>query len=465
MNLFRLSGAYLRANPLNTLLNLLLLALGMGTIVVLLLFSQQLQEKLLRDARGIDLVVGAKGSPLQLILSSIYHVDTPTGNIPLSEAEELMAHKWVKSAIPLALGDNYQGYRIVGTTLAYPAHYQAQLAQGRFCEKPLEATLGAEVARETGLQMGAQFIGAHGLTGGFGENLHDEHQYTVTGILKPTGTVMDRLILTNIETVWAVHEVEHENHGHAESEEHEVHENEAHTDEEVEHENHAESEEHEVHENEAHTDEEVEHENHAESEEDEVHGNEGHTDEENAHDDQAITALLIKYQSPLAAVSFPRTVNSRHALQAASPAFETARLLKLLGFGLDTLRAFGILLIITATLSMFIALYHSLAERRYDLAIMRTLGASKIRLLWQLLFEGILIALLGTVLGLLLGHLVTEILGVWLNQTQQLYLTGWTYVTQEYQLLLLAILIGSVSALLPAIQAYRTDIAKTLSSF
>jgi putative ABC transport system permease protein len=395
MNLFTLSRAYLQANPLNTLLNLLLLTLGMGIIVVLLLFSQQVEEKLLRDARGIDLVIGAKGSPLQLILSSIYHIDVPTGNIPLTLAEKLMAHKMVKTAIPMALGDNYHGYRIVGTTSAYPWHYEASLAQGRLWKQPLEAVLGAEVAQQTGLAVGAHFIGAHGLTHSthVGEHLHQEYEYTVTGILKPTGTVIDRLVLTNVETVWKVHEEQYE-----------------------------------------HRKPELE-----------------------------ITALLIQYQSPLAAVSFPRMVNSQSALQAASPAYETARLLKLVGFGLDTLRAFGILLILMATLSMFIALYHSLAERRYDLAIMRTLGASRVRLLWQLLFEGILMALLGTVLGLLLGHIVTEILGLWLNQTQQLHITGWTYVTQEYTLLILAILIGAVSALLPAIQAYRTDIANTLS--
>jgi len=420
MNLLTLSSAYLRYNILNTLLNLLLLTLGMGTIVTLLLVSQQLEDRLLRDSRGIDLVVGAKGSPLQLILSNIYHADVPTGNIPFEHVQKLMAHKMIKTAIPLALGDNYHGYRIVGTTSAYPLHYKATLAQGRFWKKTLEVTLGAEVAQQTGLSIGAHFVGTHGLTHGtaVGGHIHDKYKYRVTGILKPTGIVIDRLILTNVDTVWKVHEEKHEK----------------------------------IYKDKENTPID----GHKKELKDEKHT---HTNEDEKH---KITALLIQYQSPLIAVSFPQMVNSLPSLQAASPSFETARLLKLFGFGIDILRVFSIILIIMAILSMFVALYQALQERCYDLAIMRTLGASKVRVLWQLLFEGILIALLGTLLGLLLGHVVTEILGIWLSQTQQLHLTGWTYVTQEYLLFGLALLIGTISALLPAIQAYRIDIANIL---
>ncbi|EDN68244.1 protein of unknown function DUF214 [Beggiatoa sp. PS] len=399
MNLLSLSWAYLRADPLNTFLNLLLLTLGMGTIVVLLLFNQQLEDRLSSDSEGIDLIVGAKGSSLQLVLSSIYHADAPIGNIPLSEVKELIQHEMVKMAIPLRLGNNYQGYRIVGTTFAYPLHYKAIVDKGRLWEKTLEVTLGAEVAQNIGLEVGTHFFGSYGLT--TGGPVHDSHEYTIAGILKPTGTVIDRLILTNLETVWKVHEVQH---------------------------------------NLEYSHEEI-------------------IDQTK----RELTALLIQYKSPLAAISLPQLINNKGVLQAVSPADETTRLLKLVGFGIDTLRAFGILLIITATLGMFIALYHALKERRYDLAIMRTLGASKARLLWQLLFEGILMAMLGTLLGILLGHVITEILGQWLSQAQQLHITGWTYVTQEYTLMGLALLIGSLSALFPALQAFHTDIAKTLS--
>jgi len=113
MNLLILSWNYIKAKPLNTLLNTLLMGLGIAIILVLILLSTQLEENFDKNKRGVDLVVGAKGSPLQLILANIYHIDFPTGNIKLEEAKSLTRNRLIKSAIPLALGDNYQGFRIV----------------------------------------------------------------------------------------------------------------------------------------------------------------------------------------------------------------------------------------------------------------------------------------------------------------------------------------------------------------
>ena len=147
MNLATVSFAYLRARALNTTLNVLLLALGIATITLLLLTTSQLEERMQRDARGIDLVVGAKGSPMQIILSSIYQLDVPTGNVSWKQAQELARHRAVKKMIPLALADNYRGFRIVGTNHDYVAHFNARLARGRLWQAPLEAVLGSEIGR------------------------------------------------------------------------------------------------------------------------------------------------------------------------------------------------------------------------------------------------------------------------------------------------------------------------------
>lgn len=299
----------------------------------------------------------------------------------------------------------------------------------------MEAVLGATAAARLGLTVGGSFIGAHGVaTEG---TIHEEHPYAVVGVLKPSGSVLDRLILTSVESVWVVHDAhqqgpaldltkvgsqdvplsDHPGQGDA-----------------------------------------------SEAREEKGRAEREHT-EANKHDDKReLTALLIQYRSPLAAATLPRFVNSQSALQAAAPAFETARLLALLGVGLDTLRAFGLLLIFTAGLGVFIALYNALKERRYDLAIMRTLGASRAKLLQHILLEGLLLVFAGTVIGLVLGHLAAEVLGAWLKQVQQLELHGWTWVAGELWLFVLAVGVGLAAAILPAIEAYRTDIARTLAS-
>lgn len=198
-----LALAYLRERPLATILNILLLGLGVGTIIALALTLSQLEERMDRDAAGIDLVIGAKGSPLQLILSTVFQIDIPTGNISVAEAAKVIADPVVKQVIPLALGDSFKTFRIVGTNAAYVELYAASLQTGRLWNAPLEAVVGAEVARRTGLASDMAFAGSHGLTDGGGG--HAEHPYTVVGVLKPTGSVIDRVILTAVESVWKVH--------------------------------------------------------------------------------------------------------------------------------------------------------------------------------------------------------------------------------------------------------------------
>jgi putative ABC transport system permease protein len=429
MSLFDLSLAYIRARALNAALNLALLALGVAMIVLLLLFSAQLEDRLTRDARGIDLVIGSKGSPLQLILSSIYHVDFPTGNIPLAEAEHWAQHPLVAEAIPLALGDSLAGFRIIGTEPSYSEHYGGELAGGRLWEAPFEATLGALVATQTGLGVGDHFVGSHGLAPGGPE--HGEHPYTVVGVLKPTASVLDRVVLTPIESVWLVHGMEpHEHDDGAGQDEHAT-----------QHDDHDEE--------------------HAGAHDEEPAPGEVRRDAERALE---ITSLLVRYKSPVAAVELPLLVNRESALQAASPAFETARLLSLVGIGVDTLRGLGLLLIATAGLSVFIALSNAMQERRYDLAVMRTLGASRGQLFTQPLLEALLLAGAGALLGIALGHAVAEAVGRLLPEGRNMGLSGLTWLPQELYVLVLALLVGLVAALLPAIQAYRTDIAAVLAS-
>lgn len=469
MNLIKLSLSYIRRQKLNTMLNTLLLGLGIGTIVLLLLFSAQFGEKLTRDAKGIDMVVGAKGSPLQLILSGIYHLDVPTGNIPLSEAEKVMHNRFVKEAIPLALGDSYKTYRIVGTNESYPKHYGATFAEGKLFAALQEAVIGSQVAKQTGLKTGDSFVSAHGLVDVAGMKHHDEHQYKISGVLNPTGTVLDNLILTSIESVWDMH-------GLLDKEE------------------------------EAKANAPVATPASPSSTEPappmtmqpipapalatpppmDANAPQASTPEPaptaapppmgspmgsppmmpmggTASGGKEITVLLVKFASPIAAITMPRGINAQTNMQAARPAEQMANLLQLIGVGLDTVRAFGWILVLSAALGVFIALYNAMRERRYDMAIMRSLGASQTKLMWHVLIEGLIYATLGLLMGLILGHGVAEIIGRILAAKQQVALTGFTWVADEWKVVFLAIGVGLVAAIIPAIQAYRTDIAKTLA--
>ena len=204
LNAFTLALQSLRHKPLAATLNILLMAVGIAMMTFVLSASTQLADNALRDAEGIDLVVGAKGSPLQLILSSIYHVDTPTGNIPLSAEALLKQNRMVKAVMPLALGDSYHGFRIVGTNTDYITHYHGTLAQGKMFDTPMQAVFGAQAAQRTGAKPGASFFGSHGLA--MAGEVHEDAPFEVVGILQPTGTVLDRLILTPVASVWQVHD-------------------------------------------------------------------------------------------------------------------------------------------------------------------------------------------------------------------------------------------------------------------
>src|SRR5215471_14030081 len=141
MNLGRIAYSYARQSPLTTLLNLALLTLGVATVTLLLLLTTALDERLKRDAAGIDLVVGAKGSPLQLVLAGIFHVDVPPGNIPLAEIEKLRANPLIREVVPIAMGDSFRGFHIVGTVHEFLGLYGARLEAGRAWQAPMEAVL------------------------------------------------------------------------------------------------------------------------------------------------------------------------------------------------------------------------------------------------------------------------------------------------------------------------------------
>ena len=382
----RLARRNVLDRPLESGLSILLLAFGVGIISLMLLMQRSINEDLDRNIKDIDLVLGAKGSPLQLILANVYHVDVPTGNIPLAEAKKVMRHPYISEAIPLAYGDNYELFRIVGTEPSYPQHYGAQIEKGRQFETPFEVTIGSEVARSTGLDVGDTFYSAHGLTDG--TDVHRDKAYTVVGIFSTTGAVIDQLLLTPIESIWGVHK-----------------------------------------------------------------------DVEDA--DEEITAVLLKKKNPLAILTLPNLLRDT-PMQVALPAIEMNRLTQQFGIGLDTLRAVAMLIMGLSFVSVFIALFSSLRDRRYELALMRTMGATPRRLFNLVLSEGLWMTLTGIVLGLLLSRVGVAVLASALSDRFHYDVAQLTPVNGEWLLVIGALAVGTLAAALPARSALRIDISNTL---
>lgn len=405
--------------PFSTGLNVLILALGLAIITVLLLIQDQFEKKMNQDAQGIDLVVGAKGSPLQLVLSSVYHLDFPTGNIKMDDAQRLSKNRLVKNVIPLALGDNFQGFRIVGTNHDYLELYQSEFEQGQAWEKPFEVTLGAEVAQKLQLKLGDTFTSSHGIS--VGSHEHDAFSFQVTGILKAQGNVVDRLILTSIESVWYAHDEE--------------------TGEESDHE-------------EAHN-----HESMASKLSESI----ATTGFPYSDQEREVTSLLLQFRNPMAAIQLPRMINSGTAMQAASPSFEMSRLFELLGVGISLLQGIAVVLILVSGLGIFIALYNSLKERTYDLAILRVMGASRFQLVLLVFLEGLMLTGIGAVLGIFLGHSFLAVLVVQADQSAVSILQPWIFLQQELWIVGYALVTGIIASLIPAWSAYQTSIAKQLT--
>ena len=390
---------YLWSRPLAAALNLLLLTLGLGSITFLLLVSHQIDTAFDRDLAGIDVVVGAKGSPMQLILSGVFHLDVPTGNVPLAAIKALESHPQVAKIIPISLGDSFRGFRIVGTTAEYPKHYNAKIGQGVMWTQPMQTVIGEQVARQTGLKVGDRFAGTHGLGGG--GDVHKKTPYTVVGILAHSGTVLDRLLLTATESVWKVHE----------------------------------------------TDTALDAE-----------------DQKVLEEEREITLALIQYKTPLAAVTFPRFINTTTEMQAAAPALEITRLLSMVGVGTDVLQALAGMLLLTAGLSVFIALWSAVRERRADLALLRMLGAPPRKIGALLLCEALWLALLAAVLGIALGQGATALLAWALQLEHSVLISAWSWPTELLAVPALALGVALLSALLPAWEAYRVNVFELLQS-
>ena len=426
MTPLKLAWRNLTDRPLSMLLTLTLFALGVGLTSLLLLVNKQLTDKFEKNLAGIDVVVGAKGSPLQLILCNMYHVDVPTGNISLKSARPFLnpRHPLIKKSIPLSLGDSYKTYRVVGTLPDFVGLYNGQIAEGKLWHLPMETSIGATIAARTGLKIGDSFSSNHGLTTDGDE--HEDAKFKVVGIFAPTGTVLDQLILTASESTWQVHEHHEDPSVNDEGEAHQ-------------------------------------HVEHQAINADSLFNIDPRTRLLTADSSKQITALLLQFKARnVQTLNFQRNLNENTDMQAATPALEINRLFEMMGVGESALKALAGLIVVVSGLSIFIALFNSLRERRYELALLRVMGSGRERLFLLIILEGLILSFIGFVIGIVLSHGAMQLLGKYMTDAYRYTFSGKIWLVEEWSLLVGALIIGFLAAIIPAFSAYKTDISKTL---
>ena len=436
MSLIYLAYRNLISKPMSLIFNILLLVLSVSLVTFILQLSQQINGQLEKNIAPVDMVIGAKGSPLQLVLSSVLHIDSPTGNIPLGEVQKIQKHPFIKSAIPLCYGDNHQGYRIVGSKASFIAAYQGELESGKIFQKSFEVVAGSNVAQKLNLQMGSTFYSSHGLIAS--ADVHKEHQFRVVGILKPTATVLDKLLITPMESVW-------ETHHHTEAEPDNTASNPGH---------------HKSHSNEEHPDH---HQDESHEEDAHEHETEDHPDSEESEMDLEITALLVKFKNPVGLVQLPRFINEKTNMQAALPRLEIQRLEGFLGVGVKTVNSIALAVLLVSGLSILLSLARAIRERRQELALLRTYGLSTQKLLYMILLEGLFLAVLGYVLGWIIGRAAIRIASSQLESTfgYGLKVTGPEII--DFKLLGATLLIALIATMLASTSIFKLNISKILS--
>ena len=374
------------------MMSILLMILGVTIITLSVLVNQITKNTFTKNNPNLDVVVGAKGSPLQLVLSSIHHIDIPTGNISYKNAKKIMKHPAIKFGVPISLGDNFQNYRIVGTDKKFLKLYDAELEIGSIWEKPMQSVIGSNVANFTKLKIDKFFVGSHGLidTG----DIHSEQPYKVVGILKKTGTILDNLIITSLDSVWNLH-----------------------------------------------------------SNQNDILKN---------SDSLEVTALLLKYKNKTSVFSFPRLINKNTSMQAASPNLEISKLFKLTGEAHKIINYLSIIIVSLSFAGILFTLLNNINERKYDLAILRTLGFTRKRIFSIILIEGMTISILGSFIGLILGGIVYKCIEFFSLLGRNIVTGQLDFIYEILTIWFVILIISFLTCLIPGIKVYKQNIRNTL---
>ncbi|MDZ4820452.1 MAG: ABC transporter permease [Planctomycetota bacterium] len=455
MSLFKIAWRSIQQRSLASSLTAFSMALGVMLVCAVLIVSHVLDNYFLSGAGlGYNLVVGKKGSSMQLVFNTVYYLDRPIENIPWSfykeflpadqrsDKQEGMYSRWVEHAVPVNMGDYLEGFRVIGTTpdmfgkLEQQPGKKFEFAAGENFKKDdyFGAVIGYGVYEELGKEVNDQFTPTHSAPDG---HVHDD-KFTIRGVLKRTGTPIDRGVFVNIEGFYLLD-------GHA---------MEAPAEEANATDEHAQKKGH----------------DHAHDHDHEHH----HHHEPLAENLREVTAVLVLTKSPpgdlpsmpeLGAQSIMGPINKGNIAQAVEP----IRVIhSFMGTFLNPLRivllVLTTLVVVISAVSILVSIYNSMSERRHEIAVMRALGASRGTVMLIMLLESILLAVAGGIAGWLLGHGLILALGPWITSRAGVVLSPFQFAPAELWLIPGIIGLASLVGYLPAWSAYRTDVARSLSA-
>ena len=397
---------------------LAMLAIAMSVALILTV------EKIRRDARssftqtvsGTDLIIGARSGAVQLLLYSVFRIGNATNNISWESVRDINDRAAVKWLIPISLGDSHAGFRVLGTNHDYFTHYrygaerELQLASGALFDDVFDAVLGSEVAAQLGYQVDQKIVVAHG-TGNVALVAHDNQPFTVSGILEPTGTPVDRAIHVSLEGIEAMH-VDWRN-GAA------------------------------------------------------VKGSATDADTIRNMDLQpkAVTALLVGLKSRATVFREQRAINTYRAepLLAILPGVALQELWSLVSVAEMALLIVSVCVVVAGLVNLISVLLAGLNERRREMAVLRSAGTRPAHVFLLLCIESTVLTLGGIIAGVILHYGLTALGAVYLQQSYGLSIQLTLLDTRDLTILTAVAVAGLFAGTLPAIQAYRKSLSDGLS--
>lgn len=508
MSLWKIAWRSIQQRFLASTLTALSMALGVALVIAVLVIYGVVRDSFSRAAQGYNIIVGAKGGKLQLVLNTVYHLSTPIENIPWWYYKQFTSGKYksqVDLAIPLCLGDNYQGYRVVGTTprmfsdLEYAPGQKYSFSAGNNFKHSdyFGAVIGSLVARKTGLAVGSEFQPTHGVDSAEHQG-HKHDAFHVVGVLAPTGTPNDRALFINLEGFFmleghakpeekpAAAAAKAEPHDHGDHDHHHDGADHDHATEPAKAATSASPEpspgpaaadQHEPGE----TDHKHDHDHPRQGEADHEHMHEhdhGHG-HDHAHDhghghhhhheplpesQREVTAILIRTHNDIQGMSLMRRVNKEVFAQAVMPAFEIQSLFVGIVGNIEwLLLALAALVVVVAGIGILVSIYNSMNDRRHDIAVMRALGARRTTVMSIILLESILLAVGGGLAGILLGHGLIQLLNPVIVAQTGVTIGLFRFEAAEAILIPVLVVLAALVGFLPSLAAYRTDVAKALS--